>query len=115
VSGWLPWVGDALVVVGLVVITLGVIGMVRLRDAYTRLHAAAKIASLGLGALLVAGALTAPEAESAYRAVLIAAFLTLTAPIGAHVIARATYLREGSEERREELERRAALPRAERR
>lgn len=83
---------DALVVVGLLVITLGVIGLFRMPDVYTQLHAAGKAVFLGLIALLVAS-LATRDAAIASRAALIAAFLILTTPVGAHVIARAAYRR----------------------
>lgn len=84
----LAWVADALIVVGLLLITIGVYGVLRLPDVYTQLHAASKAAFLGVSALLVAGALGGDGAIVA-RAVLIVALLALTTPVAAHVIAKA--------------------------
>ena len=83
---------DGLVFLGLVVTTLGVVGMFRMPDVFTELHAASKAAVLGIGAFLVAS-LAARDAAVTSRALLIAAFLILTTPVGAHVIARAAWLR----------------------
>ena len=83
---------DALVLLGLVVTTLGVLGMFRMPDVYTELHAASKAVVLGIVAFLVAS-LAARDAAVTSRALLIAAFLILTTPVGAHVIARAAWLR----------------------
>jgi len=83
---------DALVVLGIVVITLGVVGAYRLPDVYTQLHATGKAVFLGVIAFLVASIASGDGAIIA-RAALIAGFLILTTPVGAHVIARAAYVR----------------------
>jgi multicomponent Na+:H+ antiporter subunit G len=89
---WSALAADVLVFVGLLVVTLGVIGLFRMPDVYTQLHAAGKAVFLGLIALLVAS-LATRDSAIASRALLIAAFLILTTPVGAHVIARAAYRR----------------------
>lgn len=86
------WIADALILLGLVVLTLSVYGVVRLPDVYTKLHASGKAAFLGVCALLVAAALGGGPAILA-RVVLVVAALTLTSPVAAHVIAQAAYHR----------------------
>ncbi len=88
----IPWLADALVVLGVFVITIGVYGMVRMPDTYTRLHAASKAVFLGVISLLAASGVTG-DPDIIFRAILIAAFLLLTTPVSAHVIARAAYFR----------------------
>ena len=83
---------DALVLLGLVVTTLGVVGMFRMPDVYTELHAASKAVVFGVVAFLVAS-VAARDAAVTSRALLIAVFLILTTPVGAHVIARAAWQR----------------------
>lgn len=83
---------DALVVLGVFVMTVGVYGMVRLPDTYTRLHATSKAVVLGVISLLLASVVTR-DPEIIYRVLLIGAFLVLTTPVSAHVIARAAYYR----------------------
>lgn len=83
---------DALVLLGVVVMTIGVYGLFRMPDVYTQLHAAGKAVFLGIIVFLVAS-LATRDAAIVSRAVLIATFLILTTPVGAHVIARAAYLR----------------------
>ena len=85
-------IADGLVILGLVVTTLGVVGMFRMPDVYTELHAASKAVVLGVVAFLVAS-VAARDAAVTSRALLIAIFLVLTTPVGAHVIARAAWLR----------------------
>ncbi|CAA9447232.1 Na(+) H(+) antiporter subunit G [uncultured Rubrobacteraceae bacterium] len=87
-----PYLADALVVLGVFVMTVGLYGVIRMPDTYTRLHAASKVVFLGIVSLLVASAVTW-DREIILRASLIAAFLVLTTPVSAHVIARAAYRR----------------------
>ncbi len=77
---------------GLLVTTLGVAGMFRMPDVYTQLHAASKAVVFGVVAFLVASAADGDTAITV-RAVLIAGFLLLTTPVGAHAIARAAFQR----------------------
>lgn len=72
--------------------TIGVYGMVWMPDTYARLHAAAKAVFLGVISLLIASTVTGDPAII-LRALLTGAFLLLTAPVSAHVIARAAYQR----------------------
>ena len=88
-----PWLADALVILGVAVMTLGVYSIIWVPDVYDKLHAASKVVLLGLILLLIATAATGDPAFI-YRVVVIAAFLLLTTPLSAHVIGRAAYLRE---------------------
>ena len=71
---------------------LAAVGVLRMPDVYTRMQASTKAGSLGLGCLLAGLALYLPELSVVIRAGTIAAFVMLTAPVAAHVIARAAYL-----------------------
>lgn len=93
-------VADALVVLGLLVMTVGVYGLLTMPDVYTQLHAASKAVFLGVIALLGATALVADEPAVVYRAVLIAVFLLLTTPVSAHAVGRAAQLGAESVESR---------------
>ena len=88
----LPYLADALVILGLWVMTVGVYGMIRMPDTYTRLHAASKAVFLGVISFCASSAVTG-DPDIIYRAILIAAFLLVTTPISAFVIARAALLR----------------------
>jgi multicomponent Na+:H+ antiporter subunit G len=52
-----PFMADALVLFGVLVMTLGVYGVVRMPDTYSRQHAASKMVFLGVITLLLASAL----------------------------------------------------------
>ena len=88
----IPYLADALVILGVFVMTIGVYGVIRMPDAYTKLHAASKAAFLGVVSLCAASVATSDPAII-YRAILIGAFLLVTTPISAFVVARAAYLR----------------------
>ena len=88
----LPYVADALVILGVFVMTVGVYGAIRMPDAYTKLHAMSKAVFLGVISLCASSVVTG-DLEIIYRVVLIAAFLLVTTPISAFVIARSAFLR----------------------
>jgi len=67
------------------------VGIVRLPDLYTRMHAAAKVGTLGITGLILAAAVHFNEIAVSTQATLIIVFFFLTAPIAAHMISRAAY------------------------
>lgn len=67
------------------------IGIVRLPDLYVRMHAATKAGTLGAGLTFLAVAIGAGDLGTVIRAMAAVLFLLLTAPIGAHLLARAAY------------------------
>ena len=74
-----PFMADALVLFGVLVMTLAEYGVVRMPDAYTRQHAASKMVFLGVITLLLASALPWDK-DIVLRVTLIAVFLLLTIP-----------------------------------
>lgn len=77
--------GGLIMVAGLFFFTVGVIGIFRLPDVHSRLHASGKVATLGLFGVLLGGGLIMPDYLP--RLVLIGLFFILTAPAASHVIA----------------------------
>ena len=71
---------------------LAALGVLRMPDVFTRMQASTKASTLGLGCLLVGAALQLGDFASVIRVVSIMAFILLTTPVAAHVIARASYL-----------------------
>jgi multicomponent Na+:H+ antiporter subunit G len=65
--------------------------VLRLPDLFMRLQASTKASTLGLGCMLIALAVHFQDLTVTTRAVLVIAFFFLTAPVGAHMIARAAY------------------------
>lgn len=67
------------------------IGVVRLPDVLVRMHASTKAGTLGAGMILLAVAVFYRQGDISARAGAGIAFLLLTAPVAAHMIARASY------------------------
>lgn len=85
-------VADALVILGVFIMTIGVIGMLRMPDTYTKTHAASKAVFLGVISILVAS-MASGDAAIILRVILIIAALIITTPVAAHVVARAAFNR----------------------
>lgn len=79
------WIGDALALLGSLVMTLAVVGLIRLPDTLARLHAAAKAAALGVIILLLNCVLSG-DGDLAARAALVIVFLAITAPVASHAL-----------------------------
>lgn len=90
--GELPhWIADGLVIIGCLVMTLGVVGVLRLPDVYSKLHAASKSVFLGVCSILAAAAALG-DGSIASRAILIFVLLLMTTPVSAHEMARSAAL-----------------------
>lgn len=81
------WLADVIVVTGVLVLTLAVYGVMRLPDTFARIHSASKAAALGVMILLVAS-FTSAQADLSVRALVVVLFLSITAPVGSHAVAR---------------------------
>ncbi len=84
---------SGLLVFGLFFLLAGTLGLLRLRDVYSRMHATTKSTTLGVTGVLLAALLYSRSlgVSSGLKELLILGFLFLTAPVGAHMIARAAY------------------------
>lgn len=80
-----------LLVVGAFFSLAAAIGLIRLPDLYCRMHAASKAGTVGSGLALVAMALYAQTTADSTRAIAGVVFFLLTAPISAHLLAKAAY------------------------
>src|SRR5688572_891613 len=84
-------ISAVLIVVGASFMLLAGLGVLRLPDLFMRLQASTKASTLGVGCMLLGVAVHFQDLGVTTRAVLIVAFFFLTAPVGAHLIARAAY------------------------
>lgn len=80
-----------LIIIGSVFTLIGSIGLYKLPDFYMRLHGPTKASTLGAGAILIASVLYFSFKQDAVslHEILITLFLFITAPIGAHLMAKA--------------------------
>lgn len=69
---------------------IGSIGLWRLPDIFTRLHGPTKATTLGVGSILIASIIFFSVTEGlSLHELLVSIFLFITAPVSAHLIARA--------------------------
>lgn len=80
-----------LVLLGAGFVLIGAIGLVRLPDFFTRLHAPTKASTLGVGSILVASMLyfSTRSDSISLQELLVIAFLFITAPVSAHLMSKA--------------------------
>jgi multicomponent Na+:H+ antiporter subunit G len=67
------------------------LGVLRLPDVLTRMHASTKAGTLGCGLILVAAAMHFGDTGTVGLCIVAIVFLFLTAPVAAHMIGRAAY------------------------
>lgn len=111
-ANWLAWLASALVLAGSVFGLIGAIGVLRLPDCYSRMHAASKAGALG-AALVLAGVVAATSGEAALEALFALLVVLATAPLAAHAVSRAAYragVRPLTGEMGDALEQRAGRP-----
>ena len=80
-----------LILIGAVFTFIGSLGLLRLRDFYSRLHSPTKATTLGVGSLLIASAVFFSHQDEglSLHEVLVTLFLFITAPVSAHLMAKA--------------------------
>lgn len=74
---------------GLFFFFVGTVGLIRLPDVLTRMHATTKCDTLGAGLIVVGVVLYLGFTLASLKALLILAFIWLTNPTAAHIIAKA--------------------------
>jgi multicomponent K+:H+ antiporter subunit G len=79
-----------LILIGATFILVGSIGLIKLPDFFTRLHAPTKSTTLGVGAMLIASTIyfSITTGDLSLHEILVAMFLFITAPISAHLMAK---------------------------
>jgi multicomponent Na+:H+ antiporter subunit G len=86
------WFAVAWMIAGAAFMAIAALGIVRMPDLFTRMQAATKTGTAGAGCILLGTALFFGELQVATNAGVVIAFLFLTAPVAAHMLARAGYL-----------------------
>jgi len=86
----LQYFAAALVLIGSIFTLLAAVGILRLPDLFTRMHAASKAGSVGAGFILIAVALVSFDFAIILRALIGIFFLLLTTPVATHLLARAS-------------------------
>ena len=89
--GWLEYVISFCLIAGATFALIGSIGLLRLPDFYLRLHGPAKATTLGVGSIIIGSAIFFSNQGTglSLHELLIALFLFITAPVSAHIVAKA--------------------------
>ena len=88
---WLEYLVSFFILVGAAFALIGSIGLMRLPDFYLRLHGPATATTLGVGGIIIGSVIffsTQGDGLSLHE-LLIALFLFITAPVSAHIVAKA--------------------------
>lgn len=67
------------------------VGLVKLPDVFTRMHASTKAGTLGLGLVLLALVIAAGDSTTTIKAIATFIFIIITAPVAAHMLGRTAY------------------------
>lgn len=80
-----------LIILGGFFTLVGSLGLFKLPDFYMRLHGPTKASTLGVGAVLVASAIhfSVKTGDISLHEILVTLFLFITAPVSAHLMAKA--------------------------
>ncbi|MCP4382627.1 MAG: monovalent cation/H(+) antiporter subunit G [Hyphomicrobiales bacterium] len=85
----LTWIGGVLVVIGAVLMAIGALGLVRMPDVFTRMHAASVTDTLGVALVLIGLVFFAGWSLVSVKLILLTLFIALTSPTATHAVARA--------------------------
>ena len=90
-SQFVEYLVSALLLTGGAFTLIGALGLLRLPDFYTRLHAPTKATTMGVGAIMLSSMVyfTYHDQQLGFSEVLITVFLFLTAPVSANILAKA--------------------------
>jgi multicomponent Na+:H+ antiporter subunit G len=78
-------------VIGAAFLLLAALGIVRMPDLFSRMQAATKASTMGIGCVMLAAAFHFGDIAVVARALAVIGFFFLTAPVTAHLIARSSY------------------------
>lgn|GEM_PF-1260506 len=86
---YLDIAGVVFIFIGVAFSTLGVVGILRLPDTYTRLHASGKTSTLGVLFIGLGTAFIIPDAT--LKVIALSIFIIFSGPVGSHAIAAAVH------------------------
>ena len=94
IKAWLPLIRDiaswVLLLGGSFFFVVGAVGMVRMPDIYTRMHATSVTETLGAGLMVAGMMLQAGWSQTTGKLFLLGALFFLTAPVATHALAQAS-------------------------
>ncbi len=97
-AAWLEVLSIVLIALGAFFYATGTIGLLRLPDLYSRLHALTKADNLGLGLLILGLLPWAADLFQALKLILIWVLVLMAGATGAHLIAKRALRGDGEDE-----------------
>ena len=94
-------IGIFFLLFGLFFCSVGVLGVIRMPDIYSRLHASGKVGTLGLFGLLVGAAIIMPS--TILKVMALGLFVLFTSPVASHAIAASEFRRREIVEELEDM------------
>jgi len=85
----MEYLGDVVILLGVMAFLISAVGLVRMPDVYTRMHVGTKTTTIGT--LLVLFGVILLEPTWTLKLILLAVFIFLTNPLSTSVIARAAH------------------------
>ena len=85
------WITIILLLIGGFFILIAAVGILRMPDLFTRMHAVTTSSTAGVVCIILGTAVYFGDIGIAFRSLLIIVFLFLTAPVATHMISRAAY------------------------
>lgn len=107
ISDYLGW---SVALLGAALVLAGAIGVLRLPDLFTRMHAAGMIDSLGAGLVLIGLAIVEGFTTTTARLLMVLAFLWITTPTACHALAKSALAKGHKPWTRDEQEPKQAEP-----
>jgi len=95
----LSWLAIACILAGVFFFIAGTVGLMRLPDRLSRLHALTKADNVGLGLLVLGLLLEGPGLLNGIKLVLIWLFVLAASATGAHLIAKRALRGDGEDDR----------------
>lgn len=95
---FLDWLSWSFIALGAFFVLVGVLGLLRLPDIFTRLHAASLTDSLGIELILIGLMIHAGWGLATVKLFFIALFILFTTPTATHALASAALLRKKEKE-----------------
>ena len=80
-----------LIVLGSLFIISGIVGIIRFKDFFARIHANGIIESCGIPILLIGVALQQHEGENAIKMIGLALIILIVSPLNTHILAKAAF------------------------
>ena len=88
------FVSAASLVAGAFFVVVGAVGLIRMPDCYTRMHASSVTETLGVGLLLFGLLIQAGWTLNGAKLVMLGLLIFFASPTATHALARAAYTRE---------------------